>query len=216
MRLARKASILIIVMIATFASTAMAVNAAVVVTTEATGVPCSEVDITAAHAVSGGCVVQAETEPSDPFVLRQHAALGGEAVFVLCHLAFSARFHEAGDGFIYNQALAGIGCGLTACDEAEPSHADEPWAATFIELAGFRGVHMTTCTRPAAGAEASSPGFCTIYVPWNDSDGQHQYEMATLAFGPHNGVWQSRCSQGGHVSVSGHWAIAGTPIEISH
>jgi len=224
MRLARKLFLIAAAAIAMIAFAAPAANA-VEVSNEATLAHCPEVDASNAHVVSGGCVVEAETDGTlaTAATLRQHATMGGEAVFSICDNTFTAALHESGDGFIYNQIL-GPGpvnaCGITACDEAAPNHSNLPWPATLMEFGGATALQTTFCIRPAPSQDPALEGSafttCTIYVPFAENP-DHEYTFTTLPFGAHEvPPWSSRCSQNAQVSLTGRWTIHGTSLEITH
>jgi len=220
MRLARKLFLIAAAAIAMIAFAAPAANAVEV--SEEADPPhhCPEVDATNAHVVSGGCVVDAETGDATPATLRQHATMGGEAIFSICANTFTAALHESGDGFIYNQHLENVppvnACGITACDEAAPSHAQIPWPATLMEFGGATALQTTFCIRPLTVGEGGAFTTCTIYVPYAENP-DHVYTFTTLPFGAHETPpWSSRCSQNAQVSLSGQWTIHGTSLEINH
>jgi hypothetical protein len=220
MRLARNLFLIAAAAIAMIAFSAQAANA-VEVSNEPSNIHCGEVDATNAHIVSGGCQIEAETEDNTTADLATHIPTMGENVFSQCENVFNARVHESGNGYIFNQELTGANCGISACDEAAPSHARIPWPAQIMEFGGAEALQVTFCTR--AGAHPGAPedegtGFttCTIYIPLL-IDGDHQYEFRTLLdTDPTTGRPQSRCSQNAIVSLTGHWTIHGTPIEITH
>jgi len=215
MRLARKLFLVAAAAIAMIAFAAPAANAVEASEEENPPHHCPEVDATNAHVVSGGCVVEAETGDATPVALRLHATMGGEVVFTVCNNTFTVALHESGNGFIYNQIFTGGSCGLSACDEAEPSHADIPWPASLMEFGGATALQFTFCVRPI-GAEGSAFTTCTLYVPWTENS-EHAYSFTTLPFGGHETPpWSSRCSMNAQVSISGQWTIHGTSLEINH
>jgi len=210
MRVMGKGLVAIIVMAAFASSTASAI--------EVSEAPehCPEVRVGADHAVSGGCSFELETEAEDPVELRQHATMGGEVLFSVCAQALVANIHSEGDGFIYEQQLVGAECGVKPCDEAEPSHVNNPWPVSLVEFGGRQELQMTICVRPATVDEGAQWVSCTINALWSD-DGDREYELRTAPFGGHEpGLWASRCSQDSQLSLSGHWVVHGRPILISH
>jgi len=220
MRLARKLFLIAAAAIAMIAFAAPAANAVEVSEEEDPPHHCPEVDATNDHIVSGECVVQAQTTSiANAATLRLHATMGGEAVFSICANTFTAALHESGDGFIYNQHLENTpanACGITACDEAAPSHAQIPWPATLMEFGGATALQTTFCIRPLTVGEGGAFTTCTVYVPYAEAP-EHEYTFTTLPPGAHEvPPWSSRCSQNAQVSLSGQWAIQGADLEINH
>jgi hypothetical protein len=221
MRLARKL-FLFAAAIAMFAIAAPAANA-IEVTDEASGNHCSEVSTdegqeNAMHVVSGGCEVHATSETTAD--LRGHWEDTGEVTLSQCDNEFNARLHESGNGLIYNQILTDppVGaCGLAPCDEANGEKI--PWPANLMEFGAFEALQVTFCTRLSPDPAGTQGNPCTVFIPLDTVD--HEYEFSTLAPGPtlpHStgAPLQSRCSQNAAISLTGHWEVTDTPIEIAH
>ena len=169
-----------------------------------------------------GCLLHASTELDTTADLRGHFHLAGEVILSQCNNEFSANVHESGDGWIHNQVLTGPACGLAACDEAAPSHANVPWPVTLMEFGGAEAIQVTFCTRPSTSPEGSDLNTCTVYIPLF-TVAPHTYELRTIAPGPTESTappnhvpLQSRCSQNAAISLTGRWLVEGTPIEIAH
>jgi hypothetical protein len=226
MRLARKL-FLFAAAIAMFAIAAPAANA-IEVTDEASGNHCSEVSTdegqeNAMHVVSGAnCEVHATTEDETTANLAGHWEDTGEVTFSRCENEFNARLHESGNGLIYNQILTEPDppavCGLAPCDEA--NEAKIPWPANLMEFGAFEALQVTFCTRLSTTEPGDQGNPCTVFIPL-DVGPDHEYEFTTIAPGPtlpHStgAPLQSRCSQNAAVSLTGHWEVTGTPVEIAH
>jgi len=117
--------------------------------------------------------------------------------------------------------LGGAQCGRVPCDEsatAEAPHAEIPWPFTISEFnPGSETLNVTFCVRSTDGGDVeggqATPGLentaCTVSIPINDDDGPHAYEFRSAP--PTN-----RCAQAATVSLTGHWVLTSTPIEVLH
>jgi hypothetical protein len=150
MRLARKLFLVAATAMAMIAFASPAANA-VTVTVEPGGANCPEVQVTNAHAITGGCLITAQTAAGTTADLRIHIG-GVETVISQCTDTFSARVHRSGDGWIFNQVLTGANCGLVACDEANSVKYE--WPLTIMEFGptapNTQAIQTTFCTRSAA------------------------------------------------------------------
>lgn len=226
MRLARKLFLIAAAAIAMIAFTAPTANA-VEVSAEG-GAHCPEVEVDNDHDVTGGCLVEAETD-TNPATLANHFHLTGEGVFSICDNVFSARIHESGDGVIFAQDLSGANCGIEPCDEAEGAsepHANYVWPANLMEFGpqsatnpAPEAIQVTFCVRGLGDPEGSSFGTCTVFVPMV-TVAPHTYRFVTIAPGPSeprsDNRLSSRCSQNAATSLTGQWQIHGTPLEVTH
>jgi hypothetical protein len=223
MRLARNLFLLAATAIAMLAFATPAANA-IEVTDEPTGNHCTEVSTdegqqNAMHIVSGGCEVHATTEPNTTANLIGHFEDASEVTISECENEFNARLHESGNGLIYNQQLIEMGaCGLVACDEANGEKI--PWPANLMEFGAIEALQVTFCVRGSSQEEGAQGNPCTVFIPLVVGP-DHEYEFTTIAPGPtlpHStgAPLQSRCSQNAAISLTGHWEVTDTPVEIAH
>lgn len=191
-------------------------SAAVEVRDEAANVHCSTITQPRAHTVEGGCLVHATS--LIPLRIYQHIStpVVAEVGLLGCSAEFSVRVGESGTGFIVNQVLTDVergGCGITQCDEVEPSHADRPWPMELEEVGGHEVMEFVFCTRLLAASEgAGTP--CVLQLPITGVGHTH-------TFGP---VTQTPCLNtppGPIIELSGQLQTEGggageQRIEIAH
>jgi len=171
---------------------------------------CGEVTVTS-HDVSGGCELSATSEggvAAPSITLLSHTSPTAETVSTLCAMQFNAHVNEEGHGYITDQALSGAQCGLTACDEAAPSHAQLPWEFQLAELfAGHQALGFTFCIRPVVLSEGQNvlPP-CSVVIDVSEP-APHEYEFTAN---------EVPCLENPAVELIGHWTLDETSVEINH
>jgi hypothetical protein len=162
------------------------------------------------HAVSGGCTVHATTEPDTEAGLYVHG-VGGETLFSTCENEFEAHVGEDGLGFVTDQVLtdkpgSAVPCGLEACDEAAPSHAQHEWPLAGWEGGpGLEDLAITFCLRPSESDEGTSASYCSIVVEMSqDTAPDHGQELTA----------DERGCVDSTVELSGHWVTDATEGEV--
>lgn len=129
---------------------------------EATSEHCDDITIGADHEVEGGCAVHVTSTSNMNFHI--HISGVGEVLFSSCDTEFVAQVGERGLGFLVDQVLAGANCGIEACDEPQPSHAQPEWPLGLYEGGGGNeALGFTLCLRPQ-GEEGSGNSYCTLLV----------------------------------------------------
>lgn len=186
-------------------------SAAIEVRNENGNFHCVAVTQPTAHTVDGGCLLHASSVV--PARLYQHITtpVVAEVNFSTCNNEFHARINEGGTGFILNQVLTNVtpgSCGITGCDEVEPSHADRTWPVRIEETAGQEFLHLVFCTRTLAAGEGFGTS-CEVRLPITRVG--HTY-----TFGP---VTETPCLNnppGAIIELSGQWQTeTGGPGEVT-
>jgi hypothetical protein len=201
MRLVRTLSIIVAASAAALAFGASSAAGQVEVTDEATGGHCTAVTLDANHNVSGGCRIEAISEPAQPTQVQAFNGMTFVTVFT-CGEHFEAAIGEDGTGYIYHAVHTSHGgdpCMRTQCDEAD--HALIPWP---LALESASNMEFTFCLRNVTSGEGDPGTPCHTNIDITD-DGVHNYEFHA------NGTTSGSCENlGGGVRIIAHWNIVPT------
>jgi hypothetical protein len=184
---------------------------------ETNGGHCGMVTITAAHSVSGGCVLHGSSE--DNTQTFQHTGVS-EVITSSCVTELTAHGGPTGGYVSVNDTTIGTnptsGCVVTPCDEAGggSGHPELEWpiSGLFEYGPGREALVATFCIRPFNLSEGSGNTVCTLMIDIT-TVAAHQQELTAV---------EDPCFENPTVELSGHWLGEETPtgdevdVELHH
>jgi hypothetical protein len=181
---------------------------------EVAGQPhCAAVSLTGTD-VNGGCLIHADSEAAG-VELRKHV-FGIESHITSCTNEFFGRVDEHGEGYIFEQLLAGAGCVRQPCKDAAGEGI--PWKAHGYEgmpeanngtEEGSEYLETTFCIEPVGGGTDES---CEIEVPFQSYANPHRQEFGHATELAGHGISGFRCELVGHWNTERVGTHDGDPV----